>query len=64
MTSYSGKFRLFQLSDFPKLPAMRWFIQNLVPRYGITLLYGEPKEAGKKTFAGISMACAIATATD
>jgi hypothetical protein len=63
MTSYSGKFRLCQLSDFPKLPAMRWFIQSLIPRYGITLIYGEAK-IGKKTFIGMSLACAIATGTN
>ena len=53
--SYSGKFRLYRLSEFPALPAMRWFIKGLVPRYGITLLYGEAK-IGKKTFVGMSMA--------
>jgi hypothetical protein len=63
MNSYSGKFRLYQSSDFPKLPAMRWFIKGLVPRHGITLLYGEAK-IGKKSFVGISMACAIASGTD
>ena len=60
---YSGKFRLYRLSDFKILPAMRWFIKGLVPRYGSTLLYGEAK-IGKKTFLGISIACAIATGTD
>jgi hypothetical protein len=60
---YSGKFRLYRLSDFPKLPAMRWFIQGLVPRHGSTLLFGEAK-IGKKTFLGISIACAIATGTE
>jgi RecA-family ATPase len=63
VTEYSGKFRLYKLSDFKKLPAMRWFIKPLVPRYGITLLFGEAK-IGKKTFLGISQACAIATGTD
>jgi hypothetical protein len=62
MVEYSGKFRLYKLSDFQKLPAMRWFIKPLVPRYGITLLFGEAK-IGKKTFLGISQACAIATGT-
>src|SRR5262249_22835595 len=56
---YSGKFRLYRLSDFKPLPAMRWFIKPIVPRYGVTLLFGEPK-TGKKTFVGLSMACAIA----
>jgi hypothetical protein len=60
---YSGKFRLYKLSDFKKLPAMRWFIKPLVPRYGVTLLFGDAK-IGKKTFLGLSMACAIATGTD
>jgi hypothetical protein len=60
---YSGKFRLYKLSDFEKLPAMRWFIKSVVPRNGITLLFGEAK-IGKKTFLGISKACAIATGTD
>jgi hypothetical protein len=65
MAEYKGKFRLYRLSEFRnKLPAMRWFIKPLIPRYGITLLYGEPKEAGKKTFTGLSMACAIATGRD
>jgi hypothetical protein len=56
---YSGKFRLYRLSDFDPLPGMRWFIKPIVPRYGVTLLFGEPK-TGKKTFVGLSMACAIA----
>jgi hypothetical protein len=60
---YSGKFRLYKLSDFKKLPAMRWFIKPLVPRYGVTLLFGDAK-IGKKTFLALSMACAIATGTD
>jgi hypothetical protein len=64
MAEYKGKFKLYRLKDFPTLPAMRWFIKSLIPRYGITLLYGEPKEDGKKTFAAMSMACAIATGTD
>jgi RecA-family ATPase len=62
---YSGKFRLYRLSEFRNaLPGMRWFIKPLIPRYGITLLYGEPKEAGKKTFAGMAMACAVASGID
>jgi hypothetical protein len=56
---YSGKFRLYKLSDFETLPAMRWFIKPIVPRYGVTLLFGEAK-TGKKTFVVLSMACAIA----
>jgi hypothetical protein len=63
MAEFPEKFRLYRLSDFAKLPAMRWFIKDLVPRYGITLLYGEAK-IGKKTFLGLSIACAIATGTD
>jgi hypothetical protein len=62
MAEYSGKFRLYKLGDFKKLPAMRWSIKPIVPRYGITLIFGEAK-IGKKTFLGLSMACAIATGT-
>jgi putative DNA primase/helicase len=59
MAEYSGNFRLYKLSDFRPLPAMRWFIKGLIPRHGVALLYGEGKVA-KKTFLGLSMAYAIA----
>jgi hypothetical protein len=57
---YTGKFRLYRRSDWEKLPAMRWLIKSLIARHGTTILYGQPK-IGKKSFIGISMACAIAT---
>ena len=60
---YSGKFRLYRLSDFETLPAMRWFIRPIIPRHGVTLIFGDAK-TGKKTFTGLSMACAIATGID
>jgi AAA domain len=61
--SYTGKFRLYRKSDWAKLPAMRWAIKSLIVRYGTTVLYGQPK-IGKKSFIGISMACAVATGKD
>ena len=59
-SDYTGKFRLYRKSDWAKLPAMRWLIKSLIVRHGTTILYGQPK-IGKKSFIGISMACAIAT---
>lgn len=61
--SYSGKFRLFRKDEWSKLPAMRWEIKDLVPLHGVTLLFGQPK-IGKKSFIGISQACAVATGKD
>jgi hypothetical protein len=61
--SCSGKFRLFRKDDWAKLPAMRWQITDLVPLHGVTLLFGQPK-LGKKSFIGISQACAVATGKD
>ena len=60
MAEYSGKFRLYKLSDFKKLPAMRWVVKSLIVKDGINVLFGEAK-VGKKSFTGISMACAVAT---
>lgn len=60
---YTGKFRLYRKSDWAKLPAMRWLIKDLVPLHGTTLLFGQPK-IGKKSFIGISQACAAATGKD
>jgi hypothetical protein len=56
---YTGKFRLHRRSDWAKLPAMRWLIKDVLVRHGTTLLYGPPK-IGKKSFVGVSMACAVA----
>ena len=61
--SYSGKFRLLCKDDWPKLPAMRWQIKDLVPLHGVTLLFGQPK-IGKKSFIAISLACAVAAGQD
>jgi RecA-family ATPase len=60
---YSGKFRLFRKDDWAKLPAMRWQIKDLIPLHGVTLLFGQPK-VGKKSFVGISLACAVAAGVD
>jgi hypothetical protein len=63
MDQYPEKFRLYQKNDWKKLPGMRWFIKTLVPRHGVTLLFGEPK-IGKKSFLGTAMACAVTTGKD
>jgi RecA-family ATPase len=60
---YTGKFRLYRKSDWAKLPALRWAIKSLIVRHGTTVLYGLPK-IGKKSFIGISMACALAIGKD
>jgi hypothetical protein len=60
MNGYTGKFRLYKLSDFNKLPAMRWAVKPLIVKDGINVLFGEAK-IGKKSFTGISIACAVAT---
>lgn len=62
-SEYSGKFHLYRKDDWAKLPAMRWQIEELVPLHGVTLLFGQPK-VGKKSFIGISQACAVATGQD
>jgi hypothetical protein len=61
--NYSGKFRLYRSDDWAKLPAMRWQIKDLVPLHGVTLLFGQPK-IGKKSFIGVSQACAVAAGKD
>ena len=50
-------FRLWQRSDFPKLPAMRWAVKDLIVLGGITLLFGAAKNG--KSFVAISIACAV-----
>jgi len=50
-------FRLWQRSDFPKLPAMRWAVKDLVVLDGITLLFGAPKNG--KSLVAVSIACAV-----
>ena len=50
-------FRLWQRSDFPKLPAMRWAVKDLVVLGGITLLFGAAKNG--KSLVAISIACAV-----
>jgi hypothetical protein len=50
-------FRLWQRSDFPKLPAMRWAVKDLVGLGGVTLLFGAAKNG--KSFVAISIACAV-----
>jgi hypothetical protein len=57
---YTGKFKLYKLSDFKKLAATRYVIKTLVVKDGINVLFGEAK-VGKKSFTGISMGCAVAT---
>ena len=50
-------FRLWKRSDFPKLPAMRWAVKDLVVLGGITLLFGAPKNG--KSLVAVSIACAV-----
>ena len=44
-------FRLWRRSDFPKLPAMRWAVKDLVVLGGVTLLFGAAKNG--KSFVRI-----------
>jgi RecA-family ATPase len=55
-------FRLWTRSDFPKLPAMRWAVKDLVILGGVNLLFGAPKNG--KSFVAISMACAAQAGVD
>jgi RecA-family ATPase len=50
-------FRLWKRSDFPKLPAMRWAVKDLVVLGGVTLLFGAAKNG--KSFVAVSIACAV-----
>jgi AAA domain-containing protein len=50
-------FRLWRRSDFPKLPAMRWAVKDLVVLGGVTLLFGAPKNG--KSLVAVSIACAV-----
>jgi hypothetical protein len=59
MADDHGKFQLWKLSDWAVLPGMRWMVESIIPQQGTTLLYGQAK-IGKKSYVGISMACAVA----
>ena len=62
-SNYPGRLRFRWKHEWAKVPSTRFVIKPFVVRHGLSLIYGEPKNAMKSTTA-ISMSCCIATGAD